>query len=76
MLLKNIFVYILKYFRSGFHIVSFLEDFMKYYSKGPNFARNLVHRGSIEITTRAVSPVQLFNFLLSHEKQYGMSVIR
>ena len=25
--------------RSGFHIVSFLEDFMKYYSKGPNFAR-------------------------------------
>ena len=49
---------------------------MKYYSKGPNFARNLVQRGSIEITTRAVSPVQLFNFLLSHEKQYGMSVIR
>ena len=25
--------------RSGFHIVSFLEDFMKYYSKRPNFAR-------------------------------------
>ena len=24
--------------RKGFHIVSFLEDFMKYYSKGPNFA--------------------------------------
>ena len=25
--------------RKGFHIVSFLEDFMKYYTKGPNFAR-------------------------------------
>ena len=25
--------------RKGFHIVSFLDDFMKYYSKGPNFAR-------------------------------------
>ena len=62
--------------RSGFHVVSFLEDFMKYYSKGPNFARNLVQNGSIEIATKSVSPVQLFNFLLSHEKQYGMSVIR
>ena len=49
---------------------------MKYYSKGPNFARNLVHHGAIEMVTRAVSPVQLFNFLLSHEKLYGMSVIR
>ena len=62
--------------RSGFHIVSFLEDFMKYYSKGPNFARNLVYSGAIEIKTKAVSPLSLFNFLLSHEKQYGMSFIR
>ena len=68
--------YLLLCSRSGFHIVSFLEDFMKYYSKGPNFARNLVHHGAIEMVTRAVSPVQLFNFLLSHEKLYGMSVIR
>ena len=62
--------------RSGFHIVSFLEDFMKYYSKGPNFARNLVQSGAIEIPTKAVSPLSLFNFLLSHEKQYGMSFLR
>ena len=62
--------------RSGFHIISFLEDFMKYYSKSPNFARNLVHHGTIEMSTRAVSPALLFNFLLSHEKQYGMTVIR
>jgi len=62
--------------RKGFHIVSFLEDFLKYYSKGPNFARNFVHTGSIEIPTQTVSPTQLFNYLLSHEKQYGMNVIR
>ena len=49
---------------------------MKYYSKGPNFARNLVHSGAIEIPTKAVSPLSLFNFLLSHEKQYGMSFLR
>ena len=33
------------------------------------YFRNLVHHGAIEMVTRAVSPVQLFNFLLSHEKQ-------
>ena len=31
--------------------------------------RNLVHHGAIEMVTVTVSPVQLFNFLLSHEKQ-------
>jgi len=34
------------------------------------------HTGAIEIPTQAVTPVQLFNYLLSHEKQYGMTVIR
>ena len=38
-----------------------------------NHFRNLVHHGAIEMVTRAVSPVQLFNFLLSHEKQVSLS---
>ena len=37
-----------------------------------NHFRNLVHHGAIEMVTRAVSPVQLFNFLLSHEKQVSL----
>ena len=36
-------------FRKGFNLVLFLDDFMMYYNKGPNFARNAIHRGSIEI---------------------------
>jgi len=62
--------------RKGFHVVSFLEDFMKYYSKGPNFARNFVQTGSLHIISQGVSPLVLYNYLLSHEKQYGMHVIR
>lgn len=29
----------------GYHLTHFLDDFMKYYNKAPNFARNLVHEG-------------------------------
>lgn len=62
--------------RKGFHIISFLDDFIKYYSKGPNFARNFVHSGLLQIPCSVVSPEQLYNYLLDHEKTYGMNVIR
>jgi len=62
--------------RKGFHIVSFLDDFMKYYSKGPNFARNFVHSGLLQVPSTVVAPEQLFNYLLDHERTYGMAVIR
>ena len=62
--------------RKGFHIISFLDDFIKYYSKGPNFARNFVHSGLLQIPCTVVSPEQLYNYLLDHEKTYGMNVIR
>ena len=39
------------------------------------YFRDLVHHGAIEMVTRAVSPVQLFNFLLSHEKQVSSQQI-
>lgn len=29
----------------GYHLTQFLDDFIKYYSKAPNFARNLVYSG-------------------------------
>lgn len=30
-----------------YNVHQFLDDFLKYYNKAPNFARNLVHTGSI-----------------------------
>lgn len=32
-------------FTPGYHLSSFLSDFIKYYNKGPNFARNLIYSG-------------------------------
>lgn len=54
--------------RKGFHVVHFLEDFMMYYSKGPNYARNSMHAGSITIpcTQEWIKPDQLYNYVLSH----------
>lgn len=32
--------------RPGYHITNFLDDFLKYYSKAPNYAYCLVHSGT------------------------------
>ena len=63
--------------RRDFHFTSFLSDFLKYYSKGPNFARNLMQVGTLEmVTNERVRPDQLYNYLLCHEKAYGFKVLR
>ena len=38
--------------RRGFNITSFLEDFIKYYSKGPNFARNFIHTSVLHVISQ------------------------
>ncbi len=65
------------YLRKDFHFTSFLADFIKYYSKGPNFARNLIQMGEMEMrTNEKVTPDQLYNYLLCHEKAYDLKVLR
>lgn len=31
--------------QQGYHLIHFLDDFNKYYSKAPNYARNLIYSG-------------------------------
>ncbi|XP_075219216.1 KICSTOR complex protein SZT2-like isoform X2 [Lycorma delicatula] len=62
--------------RPGYHLTSFLDDFLKYYSKAPNYARSLVHAGTIIIEDMQTSPMQVYNYLLSNEKDYRMEVYR
>lgn len=31
--------------QQGYHLTHFLDDFIKYYSKAPNYARNLIYSG-------------------------------
>lgn len=52
----------------GYHIVEFLDDFMKYYPKAPNYARSLVHTGKCcvtQISWKNVTPIipRFFFFL-------------
>ncbi|XP_050730013.1 KICSTOR complex protein SZT2-like isoform X17 [Eriocheir sinensis] len=63
-------------FAPGYHLSSCLSDFIKYYNKGPNFARNLIHSGALTIEETGTPGEQLYNYLLAREKQYKMRVLR
>ncbi len=44
-------------------MVAFLEDFLKYYNKGPNFARDALATGIVNITTgNNVAPTQVIPY--------------
>uniref|UniRef100_T1IR37 A-kinase anchor protein 2 C-terminal domain-containing protein n=1 Tax=Strigamia maritima TaxID=126957 RepID=T1IR37_STRMM len=63
-------------FRQGYHLTSFLEDFVRYYQKSPNFSWNLVSQG-ILISDNTTTPAYLvYDHLLNHDKLYGMRVLR
>ena len=64
--------------RKGFHLVHFLGDFMMYYHKGPNFARNCIHTGTVDIpcTQEWITASQLYNYVLSNETHYQFRVMR
>nr|CAD7456856.1 unnamed protein product [Timema tahoe] len=64
------------FLKQGYHLSRFLDDFLKYYSKAPNFARNLVYADTVSIGNLTTQARQLFNYLLSHEKVYHMEVFR
>ncbi|XP_063220375.1 KICSTOR complex protein SZT2-like isoform X2 [Bacillus rossius redtenbacheri] len=62
--------------KQGYHVTRFVDDFLKYYPKAPNFARNLVYADVISICGLTVQARQLYNYLLGHGKVYGMDVFR
>ncbi|RWS29741.1 Protein SZT2-like protein, partial [Leptotrombidium deliense] len=63
-------------FKQGYHLISFLEDFMKYYQKAPNFARNQIHAGELKMQNMNITADQLYNYITSHNEVYGMNVFR
>lgn len=60
--------------QQGYHLTQFLDDFIKYYSKAPNFARNLVYSDVVIVSSLTTPAHTLYSYLLSHEKTYGMQV--
>ncbi|XP_043487708.1 KICSTOR complex protein SZT2-like isoform X1 [Polistes fuscatus] len=58
--------------QQGYHLTHFLDDFNKYYSKAPNYARNLVYSDVINVRNLATPARMLYTYLLAHEETYGM----
>lgn len=63
-------------FRHGYHLISFLDDFRKYYQKAPNYARNHIMSGQVTIDDILVTGQQLYNYIISHNPVYRMDVLR
>nr|XP_033323084.1 KICSTOR complex protein SZT2-like isoform X4 [Megalopta genalis] len=60
--------------QQGYHLIHFLDDFNKYYSKAPNYARNLIYSDIVAIRNLTIPGRILYSYLLSHEKNYNMQV--
>ncbi|XP_011497452.1 PREDICTED: protein SZT2-like isoform X2 [Ceratosolen solmsi marchali] len=60
--------------KHGYHLTNFLDDFNKYYSKAPNYARNLIYSGVVTVNNLVTPAHTLYQYLLSHEKTYDMQV--
>ncbi|XP_030748432.1 LOW QUALITY PROTEIN: KICSTOR complex protein SZT2-like [Sitophilus oryzae] len=58
-----------------YNVHQFLDDFLKYYNKAPNFARNLVHTDTLTIGNLVTEGKQLYDYLLSNVHQYGFKVL-
>ncbi|CAH0562057.1 unnamed protein product [Brassicogethes aeneus] len=57
-----------------YNVHQFLDDFMKYYNKTPNFARNLVYADTLTIKNLVTEGKQLYDYLLSNIAQYNFKV--
>ncbi|KAH0819001.1 hypothetical protein GEV33_003789 [Tenebrio molitor] len=58
-----------------YNVTQFFDDFMKYYNKAPNFARNLIHADTITIKNLVTEGKQLYDYLLTNVDQYDFKVL-
>ncbi|KAH9412564.1 hypothetical protein DERP_006526 [Dermatophagoides pteronyssinus] len=61
-------------FQPGYHLISFLDDFIRYYQKAPNYARNHVYTDNIIFESQKITADQLYNYLIKHNQNYGINV--
>lgn len=62
-------------FSPGYHLISFLDNFRKYYQKAPNYARNHILCGEVSLANLRVSGQQLYNYIVTHNQAYNMEVL-
>ncbi|CAG9759252.1 unnamed protein product [Ceutorhynchus assimilis] len=59
-----------------YNVRQFLDDFMKYYNKAPNFARNLVYSDTLTIDGLVTEGRQLYDYLILNVNQYDFKVFK
>lgn len=76
--LRSMYSYIsgrqLSLFSPGYHLISFLDEFLRYYQKAPNYARNHILSDQISIQDLKVTGQQLYNYIITHNTSYHMKV--
>ncbi|XP_060686536.1 KICSTOR complex protein SZT2 [Hemiscyllium ocellatum] len=62
--------------RQGYHLTSFLEDFICHHPDIPKYGRNHIFEGTIALSTNMTTAHQLYNYITDHASIYGMKPLR
>ncbi|XP_044883359.1 KICSTOR complex protein SZT2 isoform X6 [Mauremys mutica] len=62
--------------RQGYHLTSFLEDFIAHHPDIPKFGRNHVFQGLLAMPTNMITAHQLYNYVADHANTYHMKPLR
>ncbi|XP_053101403.1 KICSTOR complex protein SZT2 isoform X3 [Hemicordylus capensis] len=62
--------------RQGYHLTSFLEDFIAQHPDIPKFGRNHIFQGALALPTNTITAHQLYNYITDHASSYHMKPLR
>ncbi|XP_074859546.1 KICSTOR complex protein SZT2 isoform X5 [Carettochelys insculpta] len=62
--------------RQGYHLTSFLEDFITHHPDIPKFGRNHLFQGALAMPTNTITAHQLYNYIADHANTYHMKPLR
>ncbi|XP_069795103.1 KICSTOR complex protein SZT2 isoform X3 [Narcine bancroftii] len=62
--------------RQGYHLTSFLEDFICHHPDIPKYGRNHIFEGTVALSTNMTTAHQLYNYITDHANTYGMKPLR
>uniref|UniRef100_UPI00398E855C KICSTOR complex protein SZT2 n=1 Tax=Pristiophorus japonicus TaxID=55135 RepID=UPI00398E855C len=62
--------------RQGYHLTSFLEDFICHHPDIPKYGRNHIFEGNIALSTNMTTAHQLYNYITDHASTYRMKPLR
>ncbi|XP_042318948.1 KICSTOR complex protein SZT2 isoform X3 [Sceloporus undulatus] len=62
--------------RQGYHLTSFLEDFIAQHPDIPKFGRNHIFQGALALPTNTIMAHHLYNYITDHASTYHMKPLR